>query len=432
MNRDVRQTAHTILVTGVRLAIAGLTTIVVARALGPEGRGQYAVLITVAAVTAVLGNLSIEPSHTSLWSRTRKDVAIASNSLLFGLVVGMLSAGAAAVVVAVLNPTVLPVPSWGLLVVALGAVPCTMLSQQLGNVLVLRGRIEVVNWSGLVAVSVHCAALLLAAAAGHLTLGSVVVAWTMCAAVPLAVLVPSVRPRFRDRDLALACRALGMGLRYHIGNTSLYLLLRADVLVLNALAQTRAVGLYSVAVTLVELARVAADSVAQVVLRRQMAGEDGSAAGLTAITTRYNTLLTLGSAGLLCAAAPVLIPVVYGPAFGGSVAPLYALAPGLIALGAGRTIGAYLLRLHRPLRMSAIAFAAMTINVLLNLALIPVWGVMGCAVASSLSYCALVAMNVVWFLGVTGMPPRCLIPGRDEVRYVRAAWSRVVGTARPG
>jgi O-antigen/teichoic acid export membrane protein len=427
-----RQTAHTVALSFARIAVGGITTIVVARALGPQGRGAYAVLVTVASLAVVLGHLSIEPSHTSLWTRAGDRAAIATNSLLFGLVVGILAAVGAGLTVVALGPELVPIMSWGLLVVTLVGIPCNMMNLLLTSVLVLRQRIEVVNWSGLFAVSVHCLVLVLLTEMGHLTLGWVVVLWTVSTIAPLTIVIPSVRPRLRDHDLALARRALQMGLRYHIGNTSLFLLLRADILILNALSTTLAVGLYSVAVTLVELTRLTADSIAQVSLPQQMGADHDSAAAFTAKISRVNVLLTIGSVTLMCASAPILIPIVYGPAFAGSVAPLFGLAPGLIALGAARTISPFLLRLHRPLLISGVALIAMTVNVGLNLVLIPAWGVMGCAIASSVSYLVLVGVHVAWFTRVTRTPLRLLVPGPAEIRYMMTTWSRLTRPSRIG
>lgn len=426
MSTPARQASQTVMICAAKFALGGLSTIVVTRELGPERRGAYAVLVTVATVTLILGHLSIEPSHTSLWSRTRDHAAIATNSLLLGLGVGGAFAVGAALLAA-LEPTVLPVPSHTLLLVALVAIPCNMTGLFLANVLVLRGRIGVVNWGGLLSVCVYCGTLVVLTAAGMLTLGWVIVLWTVSAAVTPAVMIAAARPRLRDHDLVLARRALAMGLRYHAGHISLYLLLRLDVLILNALTSPVTVGLYSVAVMLIELTRTAADSIAQVTLHQQMGRDHDSAAALTVRTARLAALLAVASVGLMCACAPFVVPAVYGPAFSGSVPPLLALAPGLAALGATRTISSFLLRLHRPLATSAMAFAALAANVALNLVLIPACGIVGCALASSIAYCGLAVLQIVWFVRVTGVSWRRLVPGREDAGYLLRTSVRSAG-----
>jgi O-antigen/teichoic acid export membrane protein len=416
-----------------RVALGALTGTMITRMLGPEGRGTYMLVVTVATIAGCVGHLSIEYSHVSLWARASNRAAIAANSLLLGPVMGGLCALGTAVVVMVLGSDVLPVPGFGPFAVALLAIPCSLAVVYLNNVLVLRSRIEWVNWGGLLAAAVQCAALVLLIALGRVSVAWAVALWTVCAAVPLAVLIPAVRPRLRDRDVRLARRAVGIGLRYHIGLVSLFLLFRVDILLLGGMTSAAAVGLYSLAVSVAELARVAAESVAQVAMPEQLGGEPAAAVDFTVRITRLAVPLSCGSIGLLCAAAPFAVPLAYGAVFTGAVGPLLALAPGLWALCTTRTINTFLLRLDRPLLMSAMSITALLVNVGLNVALIPAFGIVGCALASSVAYGVLAGMQVTWFLAATGTPLRRLLPRPADVRHVRETSLRFIasGSRRP-
>jgi O-antigen/teichoic acid export membrane protein len=400
--------------------------VVVNRTLGPEGRGAYAVLVTVGTVALNLGHLSIEESHVSLWGRLRDSAAVTANSILFGLALGGLCAVIAGIVVVALGPGIVPVPDHLLLAVALAWIPCAMTEKLLARVMVLRARIEVNNRSGLLSSSVHCAALLLLAATGRLTLWWVVALWTACAAVPLVLLIPAAGPRLMDRDIRLARRTLRIGLRYHIGLVSVFLLLRADILILNAMTTTEAVGLYAVAVTVMELSRVPPDVIANIVMPRQLEHDEESAAAVTVRATRIAALVATASVAAMCAAAPFVVPMLYGASFAGSVAPLLGLAPGLWMIGASRPVGAFLLRLDRPSLNSATAAFALAVNVGLNLVLIPSFGVVGSALASSIGYGVLAVLQIAWFVRATRIPARHLIPRRSDVRHV---WGTACRTA---
>src|SRR6185437_7766174 len=104
---------------------------------------------------------------------------------------------------------------------------------------------------------------------GWLSVAAVVWIWTMCAALPLVMLLPVTRVRLADRDLTLARQQVAHGLRYHLGFAAMFLLLRLDVLILNGLGSATQVGLYSVAVTVAELSKIVTDSTAQVALSKQ-------------------------------------------------------------------------------------------------------------------------------------------------------------------
>jgi O-antigen/teichoic acid export membrane protein len=427
---QAQQAAHTLGTYAVRFALGALMGAVINRALGPEGRGAYAVLVTIATTALHLGHLSIEESHVSLWFRARDSDAITTNSLLFGMALGGLCSVAGGMVVVCLGPEVLPVPSYGFLAVALATIPFAMTEKLLARVMVLRARIEINNWSGLLSVGVQCGALIVLAATGTLTLWWVITLWAACAAAPLALLLPAARPRLRRCDIRLAYRTLCLGLRYHIGLVSVFLLLRVDILILNAMTTTVAVGMYAVAVTFVELSRVPPDAVANIATPGQLESDEESAAAFTVKATRLAALVAAVSTGLTCVAAPILIPAVYGWAFAGSVGPLLGLAPGLWVIGASRPVGTFLLRLDRPLLNSATAVAALAVNVGLNLTLIPSFGIVGSAFASSIGYATLAALQVAWFLRATRTPLQHLIPRRSDALYLwgtacQMAFSRV-------
>lgn len=425
MRTSARQVAHTVVVRAALMAMGAVGGVVIARELRPEGRGAYYVIATIASITVSVGHLSIEQAQVWLWSRGVDRRSLAANGLVLGLAVGGFAAVVAAVAVGVLGPGVLPVAGYGPLTIALIAVPGAMAVLYLNNILVLRSRVQVVNNGALLGGSIQCAVLLLLGVGSALTPAWVVVLWSISVTVPLAVLLPEVRPQIRHWDPALARCALDRGLRYHLGLASVFLLFRSDILILDGLTTTAAVGLYSLAVSLAELTRVVTDAIAQVALPRQLHTDDASAAAATLSVTRLTAFVALVSVGLMCAAAPTLVPLVYGGAFAGSVPSLLALAPGLLALGATRPIGAYLLRLDRPMFASAMSVAALVVNVGLNLLLIPAYGIVGSAVASSVAYTTLAGLQAAWFLRATGGSPRDLLPGPAEVVYVRDRFRRV-------
>lgn len=399
--------------------------VVIARALRPEGRGAYYVITTIAAITISAGHLSIEQAHVWLWSRAVDRGALAANSVLLGLGVGVVAAVAAAVIVCVLGPGVIPVAGYGMLALALAAIPGAMAVLYLNNILVLRSQVQTVNAGALLGGTLQCSLLLLLAATAHLSPGLVIVLWAVSVVTPLAVLLPAVRPRLRHWDAPLARQAAGRGLRYHLGLASLFLLFRADILILDGMASTAAVGLYSLAVSLAELARLVTDAIAQIALPGQLETDYDDAAAATVKVTRLTALVALVSVGLMCAAAPLLVPMLYGASFRGSVPPLLALGPGLLALGATRPLGAFLLRLDRPMLASAMAVAALGVNIALNLVLVPGCGILGSAAASSIAYCALAALQGAWFLRATGASVRDLLPGPAEMELVRERLSAV-------
>ena len=424
LRQATRSAAARVLVVGLNAA-AG---IIVARALQPEGRGVSAMVIAVAGTTIALGYLSVEQAHVLLWPGRRDEIV--ANSVLLGPAVGALAALGAALVVWVGTSLGVMVLHPGMLAVALVSVPAAITALYLGTALVLDARVAVVNRSMLCVAVLQCGVTLLLAAMGSLTPGWVVTIWSASSTVALLVLLAGARPRLRCWSPTLARRAVSVGMRFHPGSASLYLTYRLDVLILGALASPAAVGLYTLAVTLGELTRIPTEAVRGVFLPRQAEGDRPDAAEVTARATRISALLAAVSVGGLCLTAPVLVPIAYGTAFADSVHALYALGPGLFALQAGRQIGAFLIRHDRPLIFSALPMAALAVSIAANLALIPRWGIVGCALAASVSYTLLTTAQVARFCRATGIPWHRLLPGPAEIVMLRrwlARSTRLVG-----
>jgi O-antigen/teichoic acid export membrane protein len=413
----LRQTTHSMVSRFALVVLVGATGVVIARTLHPEGRGTYAVAVALANATTALGHLSVGPAHVGLWPGRRD--AVTANSVLLGPVLGVLAAAAALTMVASGATGLGAAVDSGLLIVTLLAVPPAVTVLYLNNVLVLNARVGIVDRAMLLASVLQCGGLLAAATAGRLTVTWVVWIWTVTSAVPLLLLLPAARPPMRHLDLRLARRALSLGIRYHAGSASTYLTYRLDVLILGAMASTTSVGLYALAVTLAELIRLPTDALARASLSRQAAGDLAAAAGATIRATRASVLLAAVSVGGLCTVAPTLVPVAYGTDFAGCVPALFGLAPGLFVLCAGRQVNAYLLRLNRPLTMSAMSVTVLMVNVAVNLMLIPRWGIIGCSLASSVSYGLITAMQLTQFCRATGTPVRRLLPGTAELAIGR-------------
>lgn len=404
----------------VRLVLAAVTGVVVARGLNPDGRGTFNVITTIASTAMVLGHLSIGQASVGFWSSKR--AAIPANNLLLGPLLGVGAALSTALLIAVAAPDIVPAPVRPLLFFALAAVPIGVVTIHMSTVVLLLGRVDVVNRATTWSAVVQCGGMLAFAAAGHLSTTTVIWIWVLSGTIPLLLYAPVLRPHLSRLDLGLARRMVGTGLRYQLGMLALSMFVRVDVLILNALAPGSPVGIYTVAISVGEVTYVATNALAQVVLSNQAEqGLDG-ARDLTVRSTRISVVTTVPLLGATCLAAPWLVPALYGTDYRGSVPVIFALAPGVLAISASRSIPQYLLRLGRPWLVSATALLALMTNVVLNLLLIPRWGVLGCAYASSAGWLTLAGCQVAWFIRATGTSPTALLPGRDDLARV---WSEI-------
>jgi O-antigen/teichoic acid export membrane protein len=411
-----RRAAGIISIRFAAVMVLGLASILTARSLNPVGRGTYGLVITVSWIAAALGHLSIEQANILRWQRGDDRRAIASTSFLLGVLGGSAAAVVGWVAVNYLGAGSFSTHDRWLIALVLPIVPLNILSGYLIGLHILSDRLARVNVVRLITASWQLVVLVVLWRTSHLNVTAALVVWIATLAVgPVLLLFPglSIQPRYVSRKLAvsLLCTAL----KYHLGMAALFLLRRVDIVMLNALASRRDVGLYVVAVLLAELLFLPTESIAQLVQPRQVTGTLEEAAAYTARVIRVNTIVGLTAALVLAGASPFIIRLAFGADYMGSVAPLLALLPGVVAIGLVRPITAILVRLDRPFVVSVICVAALVLNVALNLVLIPALGVVGASIASSVAYAAQAFAYGHWLLRRTPLRLSELRPTRDDL-----------------
>ena len=187
-------------------------------------------------------------------------------------------------------------------------------------------------------------------------------------------------------NIAIARQVAAYGARAQLGNLLWLVNLRLDFLVLASIAGPAALGIYAVATKVAELMRLPATAMNYVLYPRFASQAPAEAArGLRRLLPRAGGL-TLALAPAVALAGAVGIPVLYGHAFGPAVLPMLILLVGLTVEGLAAVCSAYLWGAGRPGANSWGMGLGVVATVGLDLALVPHYGAVGAAVASSAAY----------------------------------------------
>jgi O-antigen/teichoic acid export membrane protein len=124
--------------------------------------------------------------------------------------------------------------------------------------------------------------------------------------------------------------------------------------------------------------------------------------------------------GALAAVSPVAIPLVFGAGFARAVDAVWILLPAAAAMAVWRVAGVALNRFERPWFAPTVGLAAIAMNVVLNIVLIPPLGIVGAALASLISYGLGGTLTGVLLVRAGNLPALSLFPGRDEIRRLAA------------
>ena len=168
-----------------------------------------------------------------------------------------------------------------------------------------------------------------------------------------------------------------------------------DQLVLSQTVRASELGQYAIAVSLTLLPIPLASAIGYVAFPK-LASQRMEARA----TGRLQRAAVFASAGLaagillpLAAVAHWMVPLVFGAGYRGAVPLLWILTPGSIFLAAGGVVGDLLRGRNRPLVVAWAQGLAAVFTVILLLLLLPVVGVAGAAIASTVAYgVALMAM----------------------------------------
>ena len=173
--------------------------------------------------------------------------------------------------------------------------------------------------------------------------------------------------------------------------TSLY---HVDVLLLQLWVPDDEVGFYRAALAIAEVLWVAPLAVQLVILQRvSHHWNEGNLEAIqhqATVSTRYVFLFTMLLTVVMATLADAFVPFYLGPSFEPTVIPLLLLLPGVLGFAIARPTLA-INQGRRSLRPLILATAGCSgINLILNLLLIPPFGIVGAAIATSIGYGSLV------------------------------------------
>lgn len=380
------------------VAVTFATTVVVARELGPSGRGFYAVAAAIGALGVQFSNLGLHLSNTYHVAKDRV--------LLPALIGNTLAAVFAACVVTAFGglvflfwPKLSPLHGT-LLLLALASVPiglAYLLTQAL-----LLGVNEVRAYNKIeFAGKLLALVLICIPALAHdsnvelfygLTLFSVMISflWVLRHLKRVSTAPPSL-------SLAIFRQSLGVGINAYLVLLFSFLVLRIDLLMVKYMLGATEAGYYSISQVLSENIMLFPVVIGQLLFPKLSATKEKEARlRLTNKAALASAALMLPAVGVGALVAGPLISVAFGHAFLAAVSPFVWLLPGIYFLALEIVMVQLLNSEGFPTIVVVAWFLDTIINVGLNLWAIPRYGITGASVVSSFCY-------FLMFLAIAGL-----------------------------
>lgn len=389
---------------GARLALIAIglaTTVVVARTLGPKGRGLYSIAFALSAIGVQFGNLGLHASNTYYVAKDRGLLPILiGNTLLISFGVGGIG-GLLTWILFALRPSLAPVQGI-LLALAILWIPFGLAYMLLQNLLLGIHEIRTYN---VIEVSSKLAALLLLGTAvfARKATPEFMFAATLLAVVSgfLWVLLDLLRSIKRRPVLSLATfrENIGVGLKAYVIAFFGFLLLRVDLLMVGYLAGPQQAGYYSISETMAENVLSLPVVIGAILFPKLSEMHDREERlNLTKKAAWLSGALLLPMMILISLFARPLVGLVFGKSFLPAVGSFIWLMPGSFFLGIEIVIVQYLNSLGFPPTIVYSWMLVTVLNIAVNLWTIPAFGITGAAVVSTVSYFLIftIILTLIW------------------------------------
>lgn len=362
--------------------------VLLTRVLGPEGYGLYTAVLVVPLLVVSFFQMGIRPSTVYMIGAGRNNPhqvvsAVVSTLILTGSA-GMIFSGIAYLFMYKTGYTPL------LISMALVTIPMRLTAIYAGGIFLAKEEMKkanLMNWL--------TALLMLIFAALLVWLLKFRVAGALAALLfsNLIVSVYAINRLYKEYDVKISFRnplisqMLKLGVVYASSFLIIQLNYRVDIVLLQWLSDKRETGLYSLGVAVAELLWQIPLAIGIVVMTRSANSNDQLHMNEnTARLLRLSVLAGIILSVFIFVLAPFVIPLVFSHKFDGSVPVIQTILPGIVMVIMYRILSGRLSGLGKPQVAIKAFIPALILNVIFNYWLISLYGGIGAAISTNISY----------------------------------------------
>jgi O-antigen/teichoic acid export membrane protein len=396
------------------LVFGVIGTIVVARTLGPSGRGSIAVAMSVTLLLVQFGTFGLQSANPYFAARDPGLISkIFGNTLWLSLVLGVLLGGAGLVVRELFPASVRGLDTLEVIVVLVG-IPSALANQLLQSILLAEGRMVSYNAIELsIAVTMVVGLVVGLGVFSFGVLGAIVLMVSVTVAGSIAFMVVLLRDHRPDTrpDFALMRKMLRYGLRIYLATVFAYLVGRVNLLFVNSYLGSSAAGEYSISLAIADGLHLLPTVVALNLFPRVARGDP---TGDTAAAFRSVSLVY----GVICLATIPLagpaIHVLFGNSFSEAVTIYYWMLPAIFSYGMVSVLAYHFAAHGFPIEALLVWVPGLVLNFALVLPLLANHpGIAVAPLSASVAYTFVLALHIRMFAKQNG-GYRVLVPRPRE------------------
>lgn len=373
-----------------------LLIVLVARALGPEGNGYYAMAILLPSLLNNFLNFGVGSATVYYVSRCDYSAREAMlGNFRLALIFSIIGVLITLPIIQLWGTALFPGIPRELLYIGLAGFPLSITAAYLNTI--LQGIEDFKSFNIAVLLPPYVNLLVVAVALYGFKVGVVgaMAGYLVSQVAALMVAVFYLKGRSSINDKVgggfyndYSRKILSYGWKAHLSNILAFVNYRADIYLVNLILSPATTGIYVIAVQIAERLWILSQAVSTVLLPRLSSMHDDPR-GRLKLTQRAGLVVFLASAAVSAAAAVLLdwmIAPVFGKVYEEALPAFVWLLPGVVAASGSRVYANCIAAAGKPEWNMYVSFLVMIINIVGNIILIPEYGIVGAALATSLSY----------------------------------------------
>jgi len=387
------------------LLLSVLIGIIIARTLGPSGKGLLAIIAMVGTVVLSLGNLGIGAFNTyAISNKSVEKKDIVGNSFWLGLIIGIICF--LVILVFAFNFPILfrNIPRSYLLLYLL-SLPFFFWSNFFSSILTGEQKFRKLNIFTVITQTINLIGIILLLLVFKLDVFYVLIWYVLVniinALFPMGFIFLTDGIHF-NFNLQVLKKALNYGFKICLTGIFAFLILRVDLYMVNFFKGATEAGFYSLASSFGDIFFILPFSIVTVIFPKINAEDKSKKESIAKYSRISLSLAFLMAIGALLFIRPV-IGLLFGEEFLASVRPIILLLPGLIAWSVAGVLGQYFFSVGYPLKLTISWFLVAVLNIILNFIYIPQYGMAAAALSSTVTYLLALCFHYYFFNKETGL-----------------------------
>jgi len=365
------------------IGIGFITSILIARGIGAENQGQFSYYLLIFGLIGTYGHLGITSSNSFFLKKTnyeRNEILNTNISTLF-----ILSIIYSILIILFKNQIFSSTTVMLLIIWNLYAIAHTFYNFFI-TIYVSEEKIYVYNRYNMFANIVKGLAIIIFFFINMLNILTLTIIYLLPEVLKCILMIKNIKYKFKFHiNIKILKEEFKYGIPLYLGAMFIYLNYKVDQIMIKKYLGNSELGIYSIAVHLAELAFIFPEAIKASFEGNLYACEEDKRKVTCEKTIRFTFYITVLICIIGCLCKP-LVTILYGQEYKEAGIVMVILLIGVAGAGIGKVAPGYFTTLGKPKVHFQVTSLVLIVNLIFNFILIPKIGIIGAAIASTISY----------------------------------------------